>query len=199
MQLRSVGWEVCGVEPDPKSAAQAVEADLDVRVGRLEDAYPESHFDAITMNHVIEHLHEPIQTLKSCARLLKPGGRICVLTPNLAGSGHQIFGSDWFALDAPRHLVLFTPGSLRRALKISGFETGSSMQVLPTSPAIHRSTNWMRRSMQLRHGINPMRNEPRLSLRLCLVAMWLAWQANRRSRVEPERAEELIVVARRAA
>jgi hypothetical protein len=52
--------------------------------------------------------------------------------------------------------------------------------------------------MQLRHGINPMKNEPRLGLKLCLEAMWLAWQANRMSRVDPEQAEELIVVARRA-
>jgi 2-polyprenyl-3-methyl-5-hydroxy-6-metoxy-1,4-benzoquinol methylase len=68
MQLRSVGWEVSGIDPDPKSAARAREAGLDVRTGLLEpEAWPAGHFDAVLMNHVIEHLHDPLGILRTCA------------------------------------------------------------------------------------------------------------------------------------
>ena len=122
MQLRSAGWEVSGIEPNPKAAAQAIAAGLNVKVGLLDDSLPEANFDAVTLSHVIERLHEPVDTLKKCARVLKPGGVICIVTPNFAASGHSLFARDWFALDAPRHLVMFTPGALRRALELSGFD-----------------------------------------------------------------------------
>jgi SAM-dependent methyltransferase len=197
LQLRSVGWQVSGVEPDAKAAAQAIASGLDVRVGLLDQSLPEAHFDAITMGHVIEHLHDPIETLRKCARLLKPGGIICIITPNFAASGHKFFGRDWFALDAPRHLVLFTPDSLRGALERSGFEPGRSMQIHPTVQAVHRSTNWLRRSLQIKYGIDPMLNKPPMSLRLKLKAIWLAWQSNRAALARPEQAEELVLLARR--
>ena len=91
MQLRSAGWEVSGIEPDPKAAAQAIAAGLNVKVGLLDDSLPEANFDAVTLSHVIEHLHEPVDTLKKCARVLKPGGVICIVTPNFAASGHSLF------------------------------------------------------------------------------------------------------------
>ena len=93
---------------------------------------------------------------------------------------------------------MFTPGALRRALELSGFEPGDSMQIHPTVQAIHRSTNWLRRSMQIRHGLDPMRDRPRLPLRMRLHSFWLAWQANRTALAFPEKAEELVMLARRS-
>ena len=191
MQLRSVGWEVCGVEPDPKSAAQAAASGLDVRVGLLEDSLPEAHFDAVTMNHVIEHLHDPLETLRRCARVLKPGGMISIATPNFAAAGRRIFGADWFALDPPRHLVLFTPDSLRRALESSGFQPEPSIRLRLTAKAMFR------RSMHIRRGSDPMRGKPRLPPGLRLKAAAMAWQANRTTRRHPEQAEELMLLAHR--
>ena len=124
-QMRSLGWEVCGVEPDPQSASHARTAGLDVRAGLLQQqSFPEAHFDGITMTHVIEHLHEPMDTLRRCWKLLKPGGQITAATPNIGSRGHQVFGVNWFALMPPTHLVLFTENSLRRALESCGFEIG---------------------------------------------------------------------------
>jgi SAM-dependent methyltransferase len=190
MQLRSVGWEVCGVEPDPKSAAQAREAGLEVRHGLLESgAWPSGHFDAITMNHVIEHLHDPIRILRTCAEMLKPGGQISIATPNLASRGHEIFGRDWFPLDAPRHLVLFTPDSLRKALDDCGFHAEPAVYVELLAKEIFR------RSMHVRNGNDPMREKPTLAMSARLRAAWLAWSANRAGRANPKLAESLLVVA----
>jgi 2-polyprenyl-3-methyl-5-hydroxy-6-metoxy-1,4-benzoquinol methylase len=196
MQLRSVGWTVSGVEPDPKSAEQARGAGLDVQSTLNRESLPQAHFDAITMNHVIEHLHEPVDTLRLCAQAAKPGGMICIITPNFAAWGHQKFGRDWFALDPPRHLALFTPKALEDTLEQAGFAR-ASMKLIPAPVAIHKNTNWIWRSMQIRLGYDPARNEPRLSLRHKIAAMWLAAKANRHARKFPDEAEELVLVARR--
>src|SRR5439155_5528518 len=92
LQMRALGWEVTGVEPDPKSAAEAAAAGLDVRVGLLDDqSLPERHYDAVSLSHVIEHLHNPLETLCICRQILKPGGIIFIATPNFAAGGHRLF------------------------------------------------------------------------------------------------------------
>ena len=118
-----MGWQVVGVEPDPQAAAVARSRGLDVRLGGIEvlDGFT-GEFDWITMSHVIEHVHDPIGLLRACHRLLRPEGRIWIETPNLDSLGHSIYASNWRGLEPPRHLVLFTYLSLRRALSEAGFE-----------------------------------------------------------------------------
>ena len=190
LQMRTVGWEVSGVEPDPKSAAQAKAAGLDVRAGLLQaDMFPPAHFDAVTLNHVIEHLHEPLETLRHCFRILKPGGIISIATPNLEANGHGIFGRDWFALDPPRHLILFTASSLRRALQASGFQPEPALRLRIVSK------NIFRRSLHVRNGSDPMREKPALSFGTRLKAAWLSRRADRMTWAKPELTEELVQLA----
>ncbi len=73
------------------------------------------------MIHVIEHLFDPIGTLKICRRLLKPGGRLLVVTPNAASLGHAAFKAAWRGLEVPRHLFLFSRESLEICLEQAGF------------------------------------------------------------------------------
>src|SRR5205823_7950910 len=74
-RLRSLGWDVMGQEMDPKAASRAGETyGVRVHVGPLEGAgFNEGEFDAIVMNHVIEHVHDPVRLLAQCARLLRKG------------------------------------------------------------------------------------------------------------------------------
>jgi 2-polyprenyl-3-methyl-5-hydroxy-6-metoxy-1,4-benzoquinol methylase len=130
---RDCGWAVTGLEPDPVAADRARQRDLDVRVGGLEALADESSsFDAITLSHVIEHVHEPLKTLQDCYRLLRPSGRIWIETPNLESLGHLYFGEHWRGLEAPRHLVMFALGTLRFALTQTGFE-GLRIESTPSS------------------------------------------------------------------
>ena len=192
-QIRSLGWEVCGVEPDPKSAAQAREAGLDVREGSLqEQAFPEAYFDAITMNHVIEHLHDPVDTLRHCWKILKPGGHITVITPNYGSSGHELYGPDWFALDPPRHLVLFTEDSLRRTLESFGFTV-----MRPPRPSL-KAREHFKRSVIIRRGGDPTERYPKLPLATRLLIEWQAAQTNRATRIDPSCGEELILLGTKA-
>ncbi len=113
-KMRNLGWEVTGVEPDRHAAAVARDQfGIPVREGLLEDQkFPNDAFYAITMNHVIEHLLDPIRTLQECRRILKPGGKLIIVTPNNESLGSRLFKDAWFPLDPPRHLFLFTAATL---------------------------------------------------------------------------------------
>ncbi|MHB9073703.1 MAG: class I SAM-dependent methyltransferase [Desulfobaccales bacterium] len=124
VKMAKLGWQAEGVEVDPAAVAQAHSQGLEVRCGTLEEQrYPESVFDAITMFHVIEHVHEPVELLAECWRLLKKGGRLVVMTPNTTSWGHRIFKENWRELDPPRHLTLFSPDSMRLLAKQAGIST----------------------------------------------------------------------------
>jgi 2-polyprenyl-3-methyl-5-hydroxy-6-metoxy-1,4-benzoquinol methylase len=121
--LKRLGWQVTGVEFDPTAARNTAERyGLAVMTGTLEDAqFSSGSFDFISMFHVIEHLPDPVETLRECYRVLKPGRRIMLRTPNFDSLTRQRFGKFWRGVEAPRHLCLFNHDSLRNALSAAGF------------------------------------------------------------------------------
>ena len=120
--LATLGWDAEGVDFDAAAVVRAVERGLRVRLGSLEGQhYPAGHFDVIGMTHVLEHVPDPLATLRECARLLRPGGQLVLATPNARSLGHRRFGRDWRGLEPPRHLQVFTPGALRRLAERAGF------------------------------------------------------------------------------
>lgn len=142
---RDCGWAVTGLDPDPKSAASAAVRGLEVQIGSVECFDEESGiFDVITLNHVIEHLHDPLSVLRSCYRLLRPEGMIWIETPNMASPTHSFFGKDWRGLEAPRHLVLFNRSSLARALEEVGFVDIADTPRPSACPEMHRASIAMR-------------------------------------------------------
>jgi 2-polyprenyl-3-methyl-5-hydroxy-6-metoxy-1,4-benzoquinol methylase len=193
-QMRSLGWEVCGVEPDPQSAERARAAGLEVHIGLLQQqSLPEAGFDAVTMFHVVEHLHDPMDTLRRCWKLLKPGGCITVVTPNMGACGHRYFGPDWMPLDPPRHLVLFTEKSLGGALETCGFMVSRP----PRTPL--KARELFKQSFVMRYGGAPMTRHPPLSWSTRLAMEWQAFRANRTTRKDPGCAEELVLLGRKPA
>jgi SAM-dependent methyltransferase len=109
-------------------SAQAVsvardEYGLDVRQGHVEgNSWEDARFDFITMFHVLEHLPEPCAALKFAAARLKPGGSLIIQVPNADSLQARIFGTRWYGLDVPRHLVNLTPSGLAHLLRRQGFE-----------------------------------------------------------------------------
>lgn len=122
--MRTCGWAAEGIDPDPAAVEVARAAEVPVRqatISEMDDAAHLALYDAITLNHVIEHLHDPVGTLRVCRRLLKPTGVLWLATPNLLSISHSIYRGSWVHLDPPRHLVLFTPEALNEALEKAGF------------------------------------------------------------------------------
>lgn len=77
IDARNCGWNVVGVDPDPNVAANATILGLKVHVGGVELFGDEKElFDVITLSHVVEHLHDPVNILKTCYALFKTGGQL---------------------------------------------------------------------------------------------------------------------------
>lgn len=119
---RRIGWHVSGVDFDPVVVANASECGLNVYHGDLcsFDEVQDS-FDAITINHVLEHVSDPGEMISSAYRLLKPGGMLFIETPNIDAYGHMRFRENWRGLEVPRHLVLFNWESVIGLLNKVGF------------------------------------------------------------------------------
>lgn len=120
-QMQDLGWEVMGVEPNSE-AARIAEGQYGLKVYQEtfdKAPLPENNFDAITMNHVIEHLSDPVSALRKCVRLLRPGGILVVITPHLESLGHKLLKKFWQCFDTPRHFYLFSLQTLRACSELA--------------------------------------------------------------------------------
>ncbi|NOK61277.1 MAG: hypothetical protein GFH27_549305n46 [Chloroflexi bacterium AL-W] len=118
------GWQVEGVELN-QQAAQITSKRLGIPVfaGPLEAArFPDATFDAITLWDVLEHLHDPMTSLRELRRILKPGGALFVRVPNAASYVAKGCGRYWSGYDLPRHMTAFTPRTLSHVLQQTGFD-----------------------------------------------------------------------------
>jgi SAM-dependent methyltransferase len=83
--------------------------------------YEPASFDVVTMWDVLEHLPNPIETLRKVYALLKPNGKLIVATPNIDSVPARILKENWFPLEIPRHLVLYSPQTVSSLLAKTGF------------------------------------------------------------------------------
>ena len=121
-QARQMGWTVTGVDLDPQAVAAAKSRGLEASTQSLADLVRAGRqFDYITACHVIEHLFDPADMLAECFKLLRPGGRLWIDTPNIEALGHHRYGQNWLHLDPPRHLTIFSPPSLENLIRAAGF------------------------------------------------------------------------------
>lgn len=121
-QMSDLGWKAEGLDADPVVVQICKSRGLRVHEGTIEQQdYPDNYFDAITLKHVIEHIYDPVLLLKECHRILKPGGKLVLLTPNLESLGHKKFKYFWLGLDPPRHLFLFSAKTLSEAIQRAGY------------------------------------------------------------------------------
>jgi SAM-dependent methyltransferase len=121
LRAAKLGWNAEGLDPDETAVAVARSRGAVTTHGTAE-ALRDSAYDVVTMNHVIEHVHDPIEALVACRRSLRLGGSLWLATPNIGSLGYKLFGSAWYGLDAPRHLTVFSEAGLTAALRAAGFE-----------------------------------------------------------------------------
>ena len=141
-QMERHGWVGQGVEFDQAGVEAARKIGLEVYHGKVEaGGFPQASFETVSLNHVIEHLTDPVATLKTLHGLLAPGGRLLIVTPNVASLGHSIFREHWRGLEIPRHLFLFSPRSLIKTVERAGFQVKSSRTLSRTARGIWRESS----------------------------------------------------------
>jgi 2-polyprenyl-3-methyl-5-hydroxy-6-metoxy-1,4-benzoquinol methylase len=113
---RLFGIEAIGVD---RSHARRSGAGVQV-FAELEDA--PGDFDAITMFEVLEHLDDPLATLKTLRARLKPGGMMIVEVPDTTGTNSISSREDYYRIHPLDHINAFTPESLVKIMARAGFE-----------------------------------------------------------------------------
>lgn len=135
---KQMGWDSCGCDFDPIIIEQCKNKGLNVRLGGLDSFHKDEMFDVITMNHVIEHVIDPQQTIKDCFKKLNQDGCLWIGTPNPQASVAKAFGKNWVGLHPPYHLCIPSQAELLRWLDEAGFQ---NIKILDRGP--HAKFNWL--------------------------------------------------------
>jgi SAM-dependent methyltransferase len=119
--MKEAGWEVQGLEPDAGARDIAEKRGVPVLPSTALSSLGRS-YDAITMWHVLEHVHNLHGYLKSISNLLKQDGLLFVAVPNYTSGDADHYQEGWAAYDVPRHLYHFSPASVKQLMKLHGLE-----------------------------------------------------------------------------
>ncbi|MCU1457064.1 MAG: methyltransferase [Actinomycetia bacterium] len=123
-------WTLEGVDLDPRAVEAARRRGLTVHEGSVETLdLPASSYDVAFMIQTVEHVGDPAAVLRTVTRLLKPGGRLIIVTDNTGSPDFRVFGRrHWGGYHFPRHFSLFNDRSMRKlagrvGLEVVGIET----------------------------------------------------------------------------
>ena len=119
--MRALGKEAVGVEPNRGYSAWCrEELGLDVRTAHLEPGlFGAGSFDLIRLNHVLEHLNDPVKYLAIVRTWLAPGGVIQVEVPNIEEDCRVKSRGNIFHYG---HIWNFNPWTLRAVAGLAGLE-----------------------------------------------------------------------------
>ena len=121
--MQQNGWEVTGLEPDEVARERAL-ADNKVQLLDTGELFslPAESYDAITLWHVLEHVHELHPYLEQLKTMVKRGGCIFIAVPNYTSYDATVYGAAWAAYDVPRHLYHFSPDAMEDLLTRHGLQ-----------------------------------------------------------------------------
>jgi ubiquinone/menaquinone biosynthesis C-methylase UbiE len=96
---------------------------INVAVGTLEESQlPDASFDAVTLSDSLEHVGNPVTTMREVRRVLRPGGTVLIVTPNIESRLARLLGTWWPHLTPREHIYYFAPETLRRLITSVGFD-----------------------------------------------------------------------------
>jgi SAM-dependent methyltransferase len=116
--LLNSGIQADGIELSESERDKAVSLhNVRLIAGDSESMRIDTKYDCVIMRHVLEHVENPLETLRYInANVLHAGGLIVILVPNLNSWERKIFGHYWHGYDIPRHRFHFTEYGLSQML-----------------------------------------------------------------------------------
>jgi SAM-dependent methyltransferase len=137
--LRDFGaksWRLEGVDADERAAKVAETKGLKLHCGTLEnlDLPPES-YDLALLIMTVEHVADPVRLLRDARSILRPGGRVVIVTDNTDSLDFKLFKNrHWGGYHFPRHWNLFNPKTMRRLAEKTEMEVENlTTQVSPVN------------------------------------------------------------------
>lgn len=122
--MQQQGFEVHGLDVSPVAcqlASEKVGKDNIFKGGLFSVNLPQRRYDVITLWHVIEHVNNPVKTLKKIHTLLKDDGLLIICCPNFDSILRLFFKDKWYPLCLPHHLFHFTLQTLTNVLELTGY------------------------------------------------------------------------------
>lgn len=130
IEAKKLGWrEIEGLEVSNYAYMIAKNRGLNIKKGNIGDNYKSRILDVILYQDVLEHINDPVSELKKAYKILKPGGLIYIVTPDIEGWWARILGHLWYHYKPFEHLVYFSKNTIALALEKAGFR---NISVKPT-------------------------------------------------------------------
>ncbi len=121
--MKNAGWNCTGIEPDETARKKAGELyGLGLKGAKELFSLPPKTFDAITLWHVLEHVHELHSYVEQLKNLLAGNGKLFLAVPNYTSADAKMYGEFWAAYDVPRHLYHFSPKAMKILLNAHGLQ-----------------------------------------------------------------------------
>ena len=121
--MQQAGWQVTGLEPDEGARNVAMEQHS-IKLSPGEELFnlPAHKFDAITLWHVLEHVHDVKKYIVTFKKLLADNGKLFIAVPNYRSYDAMSYGPNWAGYDVPRHLYHFNPQTMQWLMRESGLK-----------------------------------------------------------------------------
>lgn len=122
-RFREEGWDVIGIDPYKGGCAYTKATHgIEAIPAILENAgFADETFDVVILNHVIEHMPDPLKSLREINRVLKKGGHFVIETPRYDTLMFKIFGKRERSVSYSGHFYFFTTESLEKMYNLAGF------------------------------------------------------------------------------
>jgi 2-polyprenyl-3-methyl-5-hydroxy-6-metoxy-1,4-benzoquinol methylase len=122
-EMKQSGWQVTALEPDDDARKVGKELyNIDLEDSSRFYQLPEFSYDAITMWHVLEHVHDLQGYITKLKSLLKKNGKLFIAVPNYTSKDAAVYKEYWAAYDVPRHLYHFSPKSMKVLMEKHGLK-----------------------------------------------------------------------------
>lgn len=79
-------------------------------------------YDLITLHHSFEHMEKPLDILATIRNLLAVNGRVIIRMPVMGQAAWKQYGTDWYQIDAPRHLYIYSEKAIKYMCEKVGLE-----------------------------------------------------------------------------
>jgi 2-polyprenyl-3-methyl-5-hydroxy-6-metoxy-1,4-benzoquinol methylase len=122
-EMKQNSWEATGLEPDA-DARNAAKKLYNHDLKDTSEFYqlPSAQYDAITLWHVLEHVHDFSKYIQQLKTLLNENGKLFIAVPNYTSKDAAIYKEYWAAYDVPRHLYHFSPRSMQVLMEKNGLK-----------------------------------------------------------------------------
>ncbi len=122
LEAASKYWDVSGSEISAYAAKMARQKGFEVYEGGVEELkHLTTQFDVVTMWDVIEHVAQPVKTIKLIGNIVKPGGIVALTTGDVGSLVARLSGRKWHLYNIPQHLSYFDTDTIRKLLEQGGF------------------------------------------------------------------------------